>query len=436
MRRTIGQLMSRLLGLACILALPVVLGSAGCQSDGQGEAAGFGNGGNVPAAGPTPTFPNPGSPNAPGVSQDRVVFGQSAAFSGPASQLGLGMKLGIQAAFAEANRNGGVHGRQLELTSLDDTYEPELAIANTTALIEEGVFALIGAVGTPTSRSATPVARDAKIPYIAPFTGAAFLRDADALPNVVNMRSSYNQETEEMVARLTEDLGITKIAVMYQDDSFGRAGLNGALAALNKRGMEPAAVGLYLRNTTAVKTGLLDLQQGDPEAVILVGAYRPLAALIAWARHVGEDWEFINISFVGSNALAQELSELDPSRGAGVFVTQVVPFPHDGSVPIVAAYHHALAEHDPEATPGFVSLEGYLAGRLAIAGLERCGAELTRECFMAGFRSSEPVDLDGFGLRYGAGDNQGSDTVFLTMIDENGEYVAIDSLDARGRVGR
>ena len=437
MRRTIGQLMGRLLGLACILAIPVVLGSAGCQPDGPDVAAGSGDGGNVPAAGPTPTFPNPGESNAPGVSRDRVVFGQSAAFSGPARQLGLGMKLGIEAAFAEANRSGGVHGRQLELTSRDDTYEPELAIANTTELIEEeGVFALIGAVGTPTSRSATPVARAANVPYIAPFTGAAFLRDANALPNVVNMRSSYNQETEEMVARLTEDLGITKIAVMYQDDSFGRAGLNGALAALKKRGMEPAAVGLYPRNTTAVKTGLLDLQQGDPEAVILVGAYRPLAALIAWARHFGEDWEFINISFVGSNALAQELSELDPAGGAGVFVTQVVPFPHDGSVPIVAAYHQALAEYDPGAAPGFVSLEGYLAGRLAIAGLERCGAQLTRECFLDGFRSSEPVDLDGFGLRYGAGDNQGSDTVFLTMIDENGEYVAIDSLATHGRTGR
>ena len=435
MRRILGQLKGRLLGLALVMVIPFALGFVGCQPAAPGTPV-ESNGAETPAAAsPTPALTEPPGAGSPGVFEDRVVFGQSAAFSGPASQLGLGMKLGIEAAFAEANRNGGVHGRQLELTSLDDTYEPEFAIANTTRLIEEGVFALIGAVGTPTSRSATPVAREADVPYIAPFTGAAFLRDANLLPNVVNMRSSYNQETEEMVARLTEDLGITKIAIMYQDDSFGRAGLNGALAALNKRGMEPAAVGLYPRNTTAVKTGLLDLQRDDPEAVILVGAYRPLAALIAWARHVGEDWEFINISFVGSNALAQELSELDPARGAGVFVTQVVPFPHDASVPIVAAYHQALGEYDPDATPGFVSLEGYLAGRLAIAGLERCGAELTRACFMAGFRSTEPFDLGGFALRYGAGDNQGSDTVFLTMIDENGEYVAIDSLDARRRAG-
>lgn len=436
MRRTLGQPKGRRLSLAVVMVIAIALGIAGCQPAAQGTPIESDGAEAPPAASATPAAQELQGDGSPGVYEDRVVFGQSAAFSGPASQLGLGMKLGIQAAFAEANRNGGVHGRQLELTSLDDTYEPELAIANTTALIEEGVFALIGAVGTPTSRSATPVARDAKVPYIAPFTGAAFLRDANALPNVVNMRSSYNQETEAMVARLTEDLGITRIAIMYQDDSFGRAGLNGTLAALNKRGMEPAAVGLYPRNTTAVKTGLLDLQRGDPEAVILVGAYRPLAALIAWARHIGEDWEFINISFVGSNALAQELSELDPDRGAGVFVTQVVPFPHDGSVPIVAAYHQALAEYDPGAAPGFVSLEGYLAGRLAIAGLERCGAELTRECFLDGFRSSEPVDLDGFGLRYGAGDNQGSDTVFLTMIDENGEYVAIDSLATHGRAGR
>ena len=436
MRRILGQPKGRQLSLAVVMVIAIALGIAGCQPAAQGTPIESDGAEAPPVASATPAAQDPQGDGSPGVYEDRVVFGQSAAFSGPASQLGLGMKLGIQAAFAEANRNGGVHGRQLELTSLDDTYEPELAIANTTALIEEGVFALIGAVGTPTSRSATPVARDAKVPYIAPFTGAAFLRDANALPNVVNMRSSYNQETEAMVARLTEDLGITRIAIMYQDDSFGRAGLNGTLAALKKRGMEPAAVGLYPRNTTAVKTGLLDLQRGDPEAVILVGAYRPLAALIAWARHIGEDWEFINISFVGSNALAQELSELDPDRGAGVFVTQVVPFPHDGSIPIVAAYHQALAEYDPGAAPGFVSLEGYLAGRLAIAGLERCGAELTRECFLDGFRSSEPVDLDGFGLRYGAGDNQGSDTVFLTMIDENGEYVAIDSLATYGRAGR
>ena len=269
-----------------------------------------------------------------GVSDRRILFGQSAAFSGPAGQLGTDMRRGIEAAFQEANQRGGVHGRRLELVSLDDAYEPEAAIANTLYLIKEAeVFALIGAVGTPTSRSATPVAADASVPYIAPFTGAAFLREAK-WNNVINLRASYNQETEEMVARLTGDLGLKHIAVMYQDDSFGRAGYRGARRALERRGMEAVSVGLYPRNTTAVKTALLDLRRGNPEAVILIGAYEPVATLIAWARHTGMNSAFITISFVGSNALARQLG----GAGAGVFVTQVVPFPTDDTFPVAAAY--------------------------------------------------------------------------------------------------
>ena len=263
----------------------------------------------------------------------------------------------------------------------DDAYEPEAAIANTRHLIEEDqVFALIGAVGTPTSRSATPIAAEAGVPYIAPFTGAAFLRDP-GWNNIVNLRASYNQETEEMVQRLIQDLGMTRIGIMYQDDSYGRAGSGGVVQALDRRSMEPVAIGIYPRNTTAVKTALLDLREGDPEAVIQIGAYEPVAELIRWARRTGWEPVFLNVSFVGSNALSRALGY----RGVGVFVTQVVPFPWDDSQPLVAAYQRALKAHDPEAEPGFVSLEGYLAGRLAIIGLERCGSEVDRSCFLETF---------------------------------------------------
>ena len=363
-----------------------------------------------------------------GVSDQRILFGQSAAFSGPAQELGTNMGRGIKVAFQEVNRDGGIHGRRLELLSLDDAYEPEAAIANTLRLIdEEAVFALIGAVGTPTSRSAVPVAAAKGIPYIAPFTGAAFLRDA-RWDTVINLRASYNQETEEMVARLTGDLGLKRISVMYQDDSFGRAGYRGVKSALERRGMEPAAIGLYPRNTVAVKTALLDLGQGSPEAIILIGAYQPVAALITWARHTGLNPVFMTISFVGSNALAAELGP----DGAGVFVTQVVPFPTDDSIPIVAAYLRALSADGAYAVPGFVSLEGYLAGRLAIAALRDCGQEVTRDCFLESIRSTDAVDLDGFKLHYGDGDNQGSDEVFLTVIGSDGDYHSIDTLRDSG----
>ena len=353
-----------------------------------------------------------------------MLFGQSAAFSGPAQALGQGMRQGIEIAFHEVNEQGGVHGRQLRLVSLDDTYEPELAIDNTIRLIEEEqVFALIGEVGTPTSRSATPVAATAKVPFVAPFTGAAFLRDDD-WQNIVNLRASYAQETEEMVERMTSDLGIERIAIMYQDDSFGRTGYQGALAALERRDMEPVSVGLYPRNTVAVKTGLLDLRAGRPEGVIIIGAYEPVAALISWARHTGFDPVFITISFVGSNALAQELGQY----GEGVYVTQVVPFPTDTSIPIVAAYLKALDSFSVDSEPGFVSLEGYMAGRLAIAGLDGCGPDLSRDCFLDTLLQSESMALDSFPLQFGEGDNQGSDRVFLTVIGPNGRYRPTDTL--------
>ena len=407
-----------LFGIGGSLVLSIVVGLTGCGQGGQPTATG------VPQPPNSLSAPTPPSEAAPGVSDDRVLFGQSAAFSGPAQQLGVGMKLGIEAAFNEANKQGGVHGRQLELLSLDDTYEPEAAIANTERLIEDlAVFALVGAVGTPTSRSATPIAAQAGVPYIAPFTGAAFLRDAE-WDNVVNLRASYYQETEEMVARLTGDLGLERIAVMYQDDSFGRAGYRGVLQALSRRGMEPVAVGVYPRNTTSVKTGLLDLRQAAPQAVILVGAYEPVAAAISWSRHIGMDPVFMTISFVGSNALADELGP----TGEGIFVTQVVPFPTDDSLPIIAEYLDALSDYAPDAVPGFVSLEGYLAGRLAIIGLEGCGRQADRTCFLHSLLQQEAIDLGGFQLQYGDRDNQGSDAVFLTVIGRDGSYHPVDTL--------
>ena len=410
-----------LCGVGAVIALSVVGALTGCTQDGPTATP------DAPTA-PTPTEESTSGPE-PGVFDDRILFGQSAAFSGPAQQLGLDMRLGIRAAFNEANLNGGVHGRRLELVSLDDSYEPELAIANTTALIEEeSVFALIGAVGTPTSRSATPIAAETGVPYIAPFTGAAFLREKE-WENIINLRASYFDETESMVAQLTGDLNFERIAVMYQDDSFGRAGYRGVRLALERRGMEPAAVGLYARNTTSVKTGVLDLLRANPQAVILIGAYEPVAHSIAWAKRLGMDAVFMTVSFVGSNALAEELGP----TGEGVFVTQVVPFYSDETQPIIVKYLNALWDHIPDAVPGFVSLEGYLAGRLAVAGLEMCGRETTRECFLDGLLGADVIDLDGFRLQYGGLDNQGSDAVFLTMIGEDGNYQLATLVGALGQ---
>ncbi len=429
------------LPLILTLALLLAVGLAACSSEPSISMSEPALSSTTPGLAETaPTTPRPGLSPTAGVTDDRILFGQSAAFSGPAQELGLNMRLGIQAAFHEVNQRGGVHGRQLELTSLDDAYEPEAAISNTQDLIDDQeVFALIGAVGTPTSRSATPVAKEAGIPYMAPFTGAEFLRNTEDWDNIINLRASYYQETAEMVERLRVDLGIRRIAVVYQDDSYGRAGYNGVLTALDadeNGGVQLVSTGVYTRNTTAVKRAVLDIKDGNPEAVIIIGAYRPVAALIAWARKTGLDAVFMTVSFVGSNALAEEFKTLG-SGGAGVFVTQVVPFPTGDAYPVGANYRRALnayAEYagEPGIKPGFVSFEGYLAGRLAIYGLETCGPQVDRNCFMDALRSSENFDIDGFPLGYDFDDNQGSDSVFLTVIDRAGGYQpALSLLDVQ-----
>jgi branched-chain amino acid transport system substrate-binding protein len=338
------------------------------------------------------------------------------------------MREGLLAAFGEVNRAGGINGRRLELISRDDGYEPKKSIAAVQQLLDEDkVFALVGPVGTPTSAATQPIAAAAGVPFIGPFTGAEFLRNPHK-PNVINVRASYFQETETMVQRLTTDLGLSRIAIFYQDDSYGRAGLSGVLRALDKRRMKLVAEGTYERNTTAVKRAVLEIRRAKPEAIIMVGAYKPCAEFIKLSRQLNVDAVFVNISFVGSDALARELGP----DGAGVVVTQVVPFPRDTRIPLVARYQAALRALDPKAQPGFVSLEGYVVGRLVAAALERIDGEPTRKALLEAMTNGFPFDLQGATLTYSPINNQGSNDVFLTVIQPDGTFKPVTALSRAG----
>ncbi|MGR3493803.1 ABC transporter substrate-binding protein [Citreimonas sp.] len=357
-----------------------------------------------------------------GIESAQVHFAQVAALDGPAAALGQGMRLGLLAAFEEANAAGGVHGRQIVLDSFDDGYEPDRSVAHVKTVIgADGHLGLIGAVGTPTSAATQPAATEAGMPFIGPFTGAGFLRDPQ-LSNVLNVRADYFAETEAWIEYLVDREGMDTIAILYQDDGFGRVGLDGVKAALEKRGMTLAAEGTYTRNTVAVKKALLDIRKAEPDAVVMVGAYKPVAEFIRLSRSLKFDPTFVNISFVGSEALAGELG----ADGEGVIVSQVVPFPWDTSIPAVAAYHAALKAVDPAAEPGFVSLEGYLTGRLAIMALEKAGKDVTRENFVQTMTTLGSLDLGGVSMAFGPGDNQGMESVFLTRITADGTFEPVE----------
>lgn len=357
-----------------------------------------------------------------GVSEDAILFGQAAALEGPSSALGQRMRQGIVAAFTEINAKGGIHGRRLQLISRDDGYDPDRSVVQTLRLIEDDkVFALIGAVGTPTAMATIPITSARNVPFIGPFSGAEFLRDPE-LPNVVNIRASYGAEAEAWIKHLTEDRHFTRIGIFYQDDSFGRDGLAGVKNALARRGLELAAEGTFERNTRAVGSAWRAIKRAEPEAIVMVGTYGPCAEFIKLAHRSGAYPTFVNVSFAGANALARELGP----DGEGVIVSQVVPFPWDRSQKIVADYQAAQKAFDPTLTPDFVSLEGYLSGRLAAAALQNLGPNPTRAGLLRVVNDIGRFDISGDVITIGARAIDAPPKVFLTVIQKDGTFEAVD----------
>src|SRR6266545_429202 len=345
-----------------------------------------------------------------GVGPNSIVVGQSAAFSGPAQELGIEMRKGVQAYFDAVNRGGGVNGRKLVLKSLDDGYEATRAAANTKKLIaEDGVFALLGYVGTPTSEAAKPIFTEAQVPFVGAFTGAELLRQPFNR-YIFNVRASYYAETDAIVDLLTR-LNVNRIAVFYQNDSYGKAGLAGVERAMEKRKMKVLAMGTVERNTTDVATAVQTIAKSDPQAVVMISAYKSCAAFIKEMKKSGSHPQFMNVSFVGSRALAAELGD----TGRGVGISQVVPYPWNLGMPIVRDYQKHLAPSSGEDFT-FGSLEGYIAARIFVEGLRRAGREPTRESFISALETLRDYDVGGFNVTYTPVDHNGSRFVDLTVI--------------------
>ncbi len=352
-----------------------------------------------------------------GVSDREIVVGQFAAFSGPAAQLGQRLNVGIQAYFKAVNEQGGVNGRTLRLVTRDDGYEPDRAVAAVKALIEQDqVFALVGAVGTPTGLAAVPVLTAAKVPLVGMFTGAQSLREPFNR-YVFHVRASYFDETERIVQHLTT-LGMKKIAVFYQNDAYGKAGLEGVTRALERRQLKPAATATFERNSVDVAAALQGILPAQPEAVVQIGAYKACAEFIKQARARGYGGQFFNVSFVGSKALADELGP----AGMGVVISQVVPFPYTPSLPVVREYQQRMKEAG-QTELDFSSMEGYLIAKVFVEGLKRAGRNLTREGLITALESMKDVNLGGFEISYSPKDHSGSKYTDLTIIGRDGRFV-------------
>lgn len=348
-----------------------------------------------------------------GVKDNVIVLGQSAAFSGPAQQLGLQYHLGAMAGFEAVNAKGGVHGRKIELRRLDDGYDPQRCEANTRQLLQENVFALFGYVGTPTTQVALPLATQAKVPLFAPLTGAESLRNPFDR-HVVHIRASYNDETAAIVRQLTS-VGIRRIAVFHQDDGYGQAGLAGVQAALKTLDLTPVSVGVVARNSTEVAAALKTILASRPEAIVQIGAYQACAVFVRQARRAGYTGNFYNVSFVGTQALLDELG----AEAKGVAVSQVMPYPYSATTPIAAEYQAALKDKRG-VVPNYSGMEGFVAAKLFTEVLRRAGRGLNRDSFLAALDGLQKLDLGGFVLEFGPGQRVGSRFVELTLLTADG----------------
>lgn len=323
---------------------------------------------------------------------DVIRLGMSGPFSGGLNSVGKEFLLGAQVYFQDLNDNGGVHGRTIEIITKDDRYEPKIAIENVKSLIkEEKVFALFGIIGTPIAEVVFPIANDAHIPFVGAYSGAEFLRNP-LNPIVLNARASDLDEIEKLVQHYTEEHKYTRIAVFYQNDAYGRAGLNGVKNALMKRNLTLAGEGSYKRNTLSVGNALYEIELCNPEVILMIGSTNPVAEFIKRARKsskIRKEVEFGLFSFVEPMSLVESL-EFD---GTNITFAQVVPSPWTSDVDEVEKYRRLMKFYYPKESLSHVSLEGYFAARMITEVFRVVGRDFTKEEFVRAQREfSKTID--------------------------------------------
>lgn len=386
-----------------------------------------------------------------GVTDSEILLGMSGAFSGPSRELGNQMKLGIETAFSEIGDRGGVAGRKIRVVALDDEYEAARAGDTIKELIvDRSVFAVIGNVGTATAQVAAPYAVAHRTLFFGAFSGSQALRLSPPDRYVFNYRASYDEEAVAMVHYLVDVKKIRphEVVVFAQRDAFGDDGFGGVVKMMRKYGRSDSDIlrTSYERNSVDVDRAVgeviaynnavehLHLPDGTDvvrakhavRAVVLVATYKPAAKFVEKIRDRGLSPLFLNLSFVDSNALMDELKEAGPAYAPGIIVTQVVPSPGSGGTGVLR-YREALARYHPDQQPGLVSLEGYIVANLFAEGLRRAGRDLTTEKLVDAFESIRDYDVGiGSVLAFGMSEHQASHKVWGTVIDAHSKLVSLD----------
>lgn len=357
-----------------------------------------------------------------GVTDQAIRIGMTSPLSGPNGAYGAIMRDTIERYFESINKAGGIAGRKLYLDVLDDGYESDRAVENVNTLVQtRKVFALVGSYGSsPTTDAMNKAFGPAKVPLIGTISGADTLRGPitqnSHLRYMFNVRASYRDETRAIVSQLTT-LGIRRIAVVYQDDGFGRSGLEGATAAMEKFGLKPAAVASIPRNSIAAQAAVDTISKASPQAVIMVTLYKPTAEFVRGMKKLNQNPQFIALSPVGAELLVKELGP--DARGIGI--SQVVPDPVSPRMKLVRDYQQLLGEGNRSYTE--YGVEAYAMARVLTEAIRQAGRSLTRESLIRALETMNDWDLGGFKVSYSPQEHVGSSYVEISVIGGNGRVM-------------
>jgi len=354
---------------------------------------------------------------APGVTNERILIGQTAGFTGTQAGAVTENTAGAKLYIEWVNKNGGVNGRKIELVSLDDVFDPKKAGANAKVLIEEKkVFALFLTRGTPHNEQIIPHIKANGVPLIAPSTGAQLLHEP-VNPLIFNVRSKYQLEAEKGIVQLST-MGIQRIGVIHVDDSFGRDALAGAVRGFSEAGVKPLGIWSYDRTTPKFEPSVTALLATNPQAAVLLGSGSHVAEIVKQIRAKTKGMQLLTLSNNASSSFVKSLG----GNAHGVIVTQVFPNPKMATTPI-AVEMQRLAKATPGAVVSHQAMEGFAAAKVLVEGLKRAGRKLTRESFVAALDGLRGFDLGGLKVDYSPSDHTGIEYVELSIIGRKGDFV-------------
>ena len=350
-----------------------------------------------------------------GVTAQKITIGQSAPVTGNNKDLGNEIRLGALAAFNQANKSGGIGGRQIELITLDDVNDVQKAIANTDVLIKQGqVFALYGYASATLGRKPLEMAAAEGVPFLSPFTGARVMRGYNKV--LFNFRAGYAEEAAKIIDHF-RTVGITRFGILYHDDVVGKENLDVVQKGIEAGGGKVVATAGVSRKGGDAAPKAAAMVKADPQAIVVTGLYGPSSEFIKAAKVAGYGAPIVALSFVGGTQFVNALGK----DKAGVVISQVVPFPWDNKLPVVREYKKALTEVDPKAEPSFTTFEAYLVGKTIVDALKKAGREPTRASFMAALDATSGLDLGGHVFTFKPGDRNGSKFVDLTVVSADGK---------------